>query len=118
MGDTSTITSTSTSTRTATGTATSTSTGTSTVTPAPVTTAGPRATLGPAMSIIHSLKKLLDPNQARLEEAERKAKREIPKREASGDGGRFRCRVCGHEAEERAYCPTCLADTMEPIAKP
>jgi rubrerythrin len=67
------------------------------------------------MSILHSLKKLLDPNQARLEEAKRRAEREQPRREAPGDPPVYACRVCGHRAPERAYCPMCLADTMEPV---
>jgi rubrerythrin len=83
-----------------------------------MTSAGERDNVGFAMSIVHSLKKLFDPNQARLEEAERKAKRQQPKRDQSGDGGEYRCRVCGHRAAESAYCPTCLADTMEPVRGP
>jgi rubrerythrin len=41
--------------------------------------------------------------------------------EGEGDGPAppppgFRCRVCGLEAAEPAYCPVCLADTMKPLA--
>jgi rubrerythrin len=30
---------------------------------------------------------------------------------------RFRCRVCSYESKSDEYCPTCLADTMEPAAE-
>jgi hypothetical protein len=33
-----------------------------------------------------------------------------------GDPPVYRCRVCGHESEDRSYCPDCLADTM--VLKP
>ena len=69
------------------------------------------------MSIVESLKKLVDPVEAREREAELRRQREQPKREESGDPPRFECRICGHVSDERAYCPECLADTMEPIAK-
>ena len=67
------------------------------------------------MSIVESLVRLVDPVQARQQEAERKAAREEPKRNHDGDPPRFACRVCGHVAADKAYCPECLADTMEPI---
>jgi hypothetical protein len=35
--------------------------------------------------------------------------------EAAGDPPVYRCRVCGLESTERAYCPECLADTMVAI---
>jgi rubrerythrin len=66
------------------------------------------------MSILYTLKKLVDPNQARLEEAERKKRREMKKREAPGDPPVYVCRVCGARSTEGAYCPQCLADTMTP----
>lgn len=67
------------------------------------------------MSIIESLKRLVDPVQVRQEEAERKAAREQPKREHDGDPPQFACRVCGQVGADRSYCPECLADTMEPV---
>jgi hypothetical protein len=67
------------------------------------------------MSIIDTFKRVVDPRAARQEEAERKAKREQPLREAEGDPPLFRCRVCGAESPDRTYCPECLADTMEPV---
>jgi rubrerythrin len=67
------------------------------------------------MSIVESLKKLVDPVQVRQEEEERRRQREQPKREHAGDPPRFACRICGHESADKAYCPDCLADTMEPL---
>jgi hypothetical protein len=69
------------------------------------------------MSIVESLVKLVDPTQAAAREEERKVAREQPKRATPGDPPRFRCRVCGAEDEQSGYCPTCLADTMEPVAR-
>lgn len=67
------------------------------------------------MSIVESLVKLVDPVQARQREEERRVAREQPKREPDGGAPpRFACRVCGHVAVEKGYCPECLADTMEP----
>jgi len=68
------------------------------------------------MSIVHSLKKLLDPMQARVEEAERKRQREQKKRETPGEPPRYSCRMCDYVGEEPEYCPRCLAPTMEPAA--
>ena len=70
------------------------------------------------MSIIESLVRLVDPIQAREQEEERRKQREQPKREQSGDPPRFACRICGHLSEDKAYCPDCLADTMEPVREP
>ena len=70
------------------------------------------------MSIIESLVRLVDPVQAREREEERRKQREQPKREQSGDPPRFACRICGHLSEDKAYCPECLADTMEPVKTP
>jgi rubrerythrin len=69
------------------------------------------------MSILTSFKKLVDPETARIEEAERKAQREMPKRDASGDGPAYQCKICGHLSDDAAYCPTCLADTMRPVKR-
>jgi hypothetical protein len=71
------------------------------------------------MSIIESFLKIVDPAQAKQREEERKTQREQPKREPSGaPPPRFACRVCGHEDVQKAYCPQCLADTMEPMPPP
>ena len=68
------------------------------------------------MSIVESLKKLVDPVRAREEESARRADRERP--DADDDAGPpprpHRCRVCGHEGPEPRFCPDCLAETMRP----
>ncbi len=66
------------------------------------------------MSIVESLKKLVDPVQAREREEELRKKREQPQRDHSGDPPRFVCRICGHVSDDKSYCPECLADTMQP----
>ena len=72
------------------------------------------------MSIVESLLKIIDPVQAQAREQERRIAREQPKRERDGDPPRFVCRVCGEQDIQNAYCPQCLADTMQaaPAAKP
>ena len=67
------------------------------------------------MSIVESLKRLVDPVQARQLEEERRKAREQPKRDHAGDPPSFACRICGHVSADKAYCPECLADTMEPL---
>jgi hypothetical protein len=69
------------------------------------------------MSIVESLKRLVDPVQARREEAERKSAREQPIREAETRPPAFRCRVCGQLGRDAMFCADCLAATMEPIDK-
>lgn len=66
------------------------------------------------MSILSTFRKLMDPDTARLEEAEKKAERERPKKEDAGGPG-YRCKVCGRIGDEKSFCPDCLADTMKPI---
>jgi rubrerythrin len=66
------------------------------------------------MSIVHTLKKIVDPMQARLEEAQRKKTRERKEQEVPGEPPVYVCRVCGARSNEGAYCPRCLADTMSP----
>ena len=67
------------------------------------------------MSSVESLKKIVDPVQARQREEELRKEREQPKREHSGDPPRYVCRICGHTSEDKSYCPECLADTMQPV---
>jgi len=69
------------------------------------------------MSIVESLIKLVDPVQAERRERERVVQREQPRRDHDGDPPRFSCRVCGHEGEDKSYCPECLADTMEALPR-
>jgi rubrerythrin len=64
------------------------------------------------MSIVESLIKLVDPVQAQAREEERRVAREQPKRDDAAPPI-FVCRVCGHRSAAGAYCPSCLADTME-----
>jgi len=76
-----------------------------------------------SMSIIHTLKKIVDPVRAREEEQQRKSRREQPTREVAGDGPSgaadgptlFVCRVCNQTSSEGSYCPRCLSDTMRPV---
>ena len=65
------------------------------------------------MSIVESLRKLIDPVQAQHREEELENDRELPRRAHAGDPPRFSCRICGHVDTQSGYCPTCLADTME-----
>jgi rubrerythrin len=67
------------------------------------------------VSIVESLKKLVDPVQARAREEELRKEREQPKRDHSGDPPSFACRICGHVSDDKSYCPECLADTMRPV---
>jgi hypothetical protein len=69
------------------------------------------------MSIVESLKRLVDPVQARKEAAERKSAREKPIREADSGPPGFRCRVCGQLGKDATFCIDCLAATMEPLGK-
>jgi rubrerythrin len=69
------------------------------------------------MSIVESLRKLVDPVQAENREQELETDRELPRRAHAGDPPRFICRICGHLDTQSGYCPTCLADTMEPQPK-
>jgi hypothetical protein len=69
------------------------------------------------MSIVESLKRLVDPAAERAEAAERKAAREQPIHEAAGDPPDFRCRVCGELGKDAMFCADCLAATMEPVRK-
>jgi rubrerythrin len=76
------------------------------------------------MSIVYTLKKIVDPAAAREEEAQLKKAREEVRQQQSGDppepgaepegpAPRWRCHCCGVEDEQGGYCPECLADTME-----
>jgi len=65
------------------------------------------------MGIVESLKKLVDPEQARREAEGLRVARELPQREGAGaPPDLYRCRVCAHEGPERLFCPKCLAETM------
>jgi hypothetical protein len=69
----------------------------------------------PSNAIVWSLKRLFDkPADVEREVRERQATLR-GQRKADGDPPTFRCRVCGLESAEGAYCPECLADTMEEV---
>jgi rubrerythrin len=65
------------------------------------------------MSIVESLRKLVDPVQAHNQQEEQKDDRALPRRASASDPPRFACRICGHLDTQGGYCPTCLADTMQ-----
>jgi len=68
------------------------------------------------MSIIETLVKVVDPAEALRREEERRKDREQPERADAGDPpDAYQCRVCGHQDRQGAYCPTCLADTMQKL---
>lgn len=71
------------------------------------------------MSIVFSLRKLVDPNRARVENAEQRTERERPRDE--GEGGKppptLVCKACGYEGTDPSFCPRCLADTMRPMGR-
>lgn len=68
------------------------------------------------MSIVESLKKLVDPVAARERDVELKQSREQPTRDDSaGPEPERMCRVCGHRGREPIFCPECLAETMRPV---
>jgi hypothetical protein len=64
------------------------------------------------VSIVESLRRLVDPVEARARQEELRIEREQPIREADGDPPSYACRVCGHRGIEPDFCPTCLAETM------
>jgi rubrerythrin len=70
---------------------------------------------------IWALERLFEP-PASIEARLREKKAAVRRNQDGGEGDppspRFRCRVCGHEWSEPAYCPVCLADTMEKVARP
>jgi len=69
------------------------------------------------VSIVQSLKKIVDPERARQEAAQLKKERELPRREVAGDPPKYCCRICQTTSTDRSYCPACLADTMVPLAR-
>ena len=65
--------------------------------------------------IVRSLERLFEAPQE-IEEQDRQRQLDLqPTKKKEGDPPIFRCRVCALESPERAYCPECLADTMEPV---
>jgi rubrerythrin len=71
------------------------------------------------MSIVESLKKLVDPVAARVAEEQRRKQREQPTRDDAGPPpANYACRICGYRGSEPEFCPTCLAGTMRPASRP
>lgn len=71
------------------------------------------------MSIIQTLKKLVDPEKAREEQLDREARQtEVSQPRAADTPPLYQCSVCGLEDARGTYCPDCLADTMEYIGPP
>jgi hypothetical protein len=72
------------------------------------------------MSLLWLFRKFVDPVGHAVEERDRHIKREVkPADEAKDDPPPplARCRICSYESTSREYCPSCLADTMEIVAK-
>jgi len=69
------------------------------------------------VSIIESLKKLVDPIAARESAAELVRLREKSGPSEAKPPPTFECRVCGHLGREPDFCPECLAQTMRPSDK-
>jgi rubrerythrin len=67
------------------------------------------------VSIIESLKKLVDPAAAQESEELRRVAREVPVKENTGAPPELVCRVCGHRSADSRFCPVCLAETMERV---
>jgi hypothetical protein len=70
------------------------------------------------VSIVESLRRLVDPVEARARQEELRIQREQPIREADGDPPSYACRVCSYRGAEPDYCPTCLAETMVRVNDP
>ena len=81
-----------------------------------------------AVSLLWVLRKYIDSISQREEEAKQRRQREAWPADLSPDdtdiviedqpdkaSERFRCRLCGHESADGAYCPDCLAPTMEKL---
>ena len=80
-------------------------------------------------AMLYLFRRLIDSIEARKEAAELRRKREaippdvdpdeidvvVPARQ-DAEPNRA-CRLCGFTGKER-YCPTCLAETMEPVRRP
>ena len=72
----------------------------------------------PSNGIVWSLKRLFDtPTEVEKEVREKRATLR-GQRKAEGDPPTFRCRVCGLEGPESAFCSECLAGTMEAVKPP
>lgn len=78
------------------------------------------------MSLMWTLRKFVDPLEWRKESEEKRAARELVVEQPNDGGGgpavarlarpaeEWTCRICAYESAAGDYCPTCLADTMQP----
>lgn len=79
------------------------------------------------MSVIWTLRKYVDSIAHREEEAAQRRDRRMASLQHTGDNTdsdgatpvvppkTYRCRVCELQSTQQAYCPQCLADTMEEV---
>lgn len=78
------------------------------------------------MSLLWTLRRWVDPEQAAEEEARRRQRETmLPTPEAGGAEPpekvveraprAMRCRICGFRGEDSELCPHCLAGTMQPL---
>jgi hypothetical protein len=78
------------------------------------------------MSLMWTLRKLVDPLEWLKEDEEKRSAREDKPGEPKDGGGggvtieevprpaeSWACRICAHESTSGGYCPKCLADTMQ-----
>lgn len=67
------------------------------------------------MSIIESLRRLVNPVEVQKEDGERLVLRDrTPRRvNVDADPPTFACRLCGWTADEPRFCRECLAETMQ-----
>ena len=56
------------------------------------------------------------PSAIESRERERVAAQRREEDGGEADPPTFQCRLCGFEWQHRGYCPSCLADTMKPVA--
>ena len=68
------------------------------------------------MSIVYTLKKLVDPIRAYKEQAEHRGHLEQASQQEAREPPTFGCRLCGYRHTDGSYCPECLADTMQPAS--
>ncbi len=71
------------------------------------------------MSLVWPLERLFDtPSAIEAAERDKLASERLERDGGDAEPPTFRCRVCGHEWAVRSYCPSCLADTMQPVRRP
>ena len=68
------------------------------------------------MSIVYTLKKLVDPIRARQNQDEYSGHLQQAGRQNAGPTTTFECGFCGYRHTNGSYCPECLADTMRVVS--